>query len=108
MGYLLLGRGGFLGFRTGEHMIIGASTECDLCIQVEHVSRFHCEIFASEDERCFVRDLHSSNGTLVNGQHISNSWQEVVAGDVVDLQMGVSFVLMSFPLENLEKFVLNS
>ncbi len=44
------------------------------------VSSRHCEIF-SEGERTFLRDLHSSNGTLVNGRLIE--LEELHAGDTI-------------------------
>jgi two-component system, cell cycle response regulator len=49
----------------GEHTVIGRSTECDVCIESAIISRRHAELHI-EGDRVVLRDLGSSNGTLVN------------------------------------------
>lgn len=49
--------------------LIGRSTECNLKIASSQVSRAHCRITLGED-KVFVEDLGSANGTLVNGQRL--------------------------------------
>ncbi|MDT0306994.1 DUF3662 and FHA domain-containing protein [Streptomyces sp. DSM 44917] len=48
-------------------MVIGRSTEADVRIDDPGVSRRHCEIQATEPAT--VRDLGSTNGIVVDGQH---------------------------------------
>lgn len=53
----------------GEKMILGRHPDCDIVLDVGAISRQHAQITASGNE-FFVEDLHSRNGTLVNGQAI--------------------------------------
>ncbi|NQV23074.1 MAG: FHA domain-containing protein [Rhodopirellula sp.] len=45
---------------------IGRGDEADICIRDTWSSRVHCRI-SVRDQRLFLEDLGSSNGTLVNG-----------------------------------------
>ena len=54
---------------TGERMVIGKHPSCDLILQDETVSRFHCEI--SIKGRAIVKDLDSRNGTILDGVGIA-------------------------------------
>lgn len=54
-------------------ILIGRSRECAIWIDASDISRRHTEIFSSPDRRPVVRDMGSVNGTLVNGQPVSNS-----------------------------------
>jgi pSer/pThr/pTyr-binding forkhead associated (FHA) protein len=49
---------------------IGRSTESQVCIDDESISRLHCQLFLNPDESFQVRDLNSMNGTFVNGDRI--------------------------------------
>ena len=46
--------------------IIGRSSDCDLPIPVDDVSRNHAKIFFRNEEY-YIEDLGSTNGTYVNG-----------------------------------------
>src|SRR3954447_15141721 len=48
---------------------IGRHDECNLRIKSSQVSRKHCELFEKKG-LLMVKDLGSSNGTLVNGKRI--------------------------------------
>src|SRR3954467_2448601 len=48
---------------------IGRHNECQLRIKSSQVSRRHCEIFEKKG-MLLVKDLGSSNGTLVNGKKV--------------------------------------
>lgn len=55
-----------------KNFVIGRSRDgCDLVIDDQGVSRRHAEIVVT-DSGVFIRDLGSSNGTLVNGQKVTN------------------------------------
>lgn len=56
---------------------IGRSGECDVVVLMRSVSRLHAEIEASGD-KVILRDLGSTNGTLVNGRPI---WEAHVDPD---------------------------
>ena len=60
--------------------IIGRSADAALTLPTTKVSRRHCEIY--EDEGIFVRDLESTNGTLVNKHPISKA-TELHTGDLL-------------------------
>lgn len=66
-------------------MRVGRGSECDVVILMRSVSRQHAEIEISGDQ-VVLRDLDSTNGTLVNGQPIQEATitqdDEVQFGDI--------------------------
>jgi len=48
---------------------LGRSTECDVVLDLDNVSRHHCAIYARADGH-FVRDGGSTNGTFVNNDEL--------------------------------------
>jgi predicted component of type VI protein secretion system len=64
--------------------LIGRSDECHLRPNSELVSRIHCQITV-DGETVRLRDLGSSNGTIVNGERLSD---EVVINDGDLIQVG--------------------
>jgi serine phosphatase RsbU (regulator of sigma subunit) len=54
---------------TGEQTVLGRHPDCDLVLDAAAVSRQHARI-VHEGEQYYVEDLHSRNGTYVNGQLI--------------------------------------
>ena len=66
----------------GAHLVIGRSSSCQIVLGDDTVSRRHAEL-RFEDGRWLLRDLHSSNGTYVNGRWVAEA--EVRAGDVIHL-----------------------
>lgn len=55
-------------FETQE-LLIGASSECDLCIKEIGISRKHLKII-ERSGKFFVVDLNSTNGSIINGNKI--------------------------------------
>jgi pSer/pThr/pTyr-binding forkhead associated (FHA) protein len=53
-------------------LVIGRSPKAPVCVRDRWVSRHNCEI-ARVDGSLVVRDLESKNGTLVNGQHVTEA-----------------------------------
>jgi len=73
-------------------VIFGRSLEADVRFDDTWTSRFHCRIDNIEG-RLIVRDLGSSNGTLVNGDRVEES--EIGHGDRVTI--GISTFELSAP-----------
>jgi pSer/pThr/pTyr-binding forkhead associated (FHA) protein len=54
-------------FELGERaVVIGRSTECDIQLGLQNVSRKHARVFAHNEEY-LIEDLESTNGVFVNG-----------------------------------------
>ena len=53
-----------------ERLIIGRSSQCDLTLSGQLISRLHAEILFKNGQ-FEVRDLGSANGTAINGQPVS-------------------------------------
>ncbi len=67
-------------------LVAGRGKNCDIVIDAFGVSRYHCEFVMKEGAYVLV-DLHSSNGTLVNGkkkiEHALNNGDEITVGNVI-------------------------
>jgi len=64
--------------------LIGRGIECHLRPNSDLVSRHHCMILIHDDEEVRLRDLGSTNGTLVNGIPIPNEVM-LCAGDLIEV-----------------------
>jgi len=53
----------------GERVVVGSEPAAELQLRDGAVSRFHCEIVATEG-RAWIRDLGSRNGTFVDGVQV--------------------------------------
>ncbi|HOX08099.1 MAG TPA: sigma 54-interacting transcriptional regulator [Planctomycetota bacterium] len=73
-------RAGFFTEIRGDHFFIGRDVTVDLRIDDGRASRRHCEIFR-QGAAWRVRDLGSSNGTMVNGTRAGE--QELSDGDEI-------------------------
>jgi pSer/pThr/pTyr-binding forkhead associated (FHA) protein len=62
-------------------LLVGRSAECGAVLASPDVSRKHC-VFAEEKGGLIVEDLHSRNGTYVNGERIGLR-TELKEGDLV-------------------------
>lgn len=70
-----------------ETFKIGKRASNDLVLEHPKVSRDHCEIVTIQG-RLFIRDLKSTNGTMVNGNYakglvVLNDGDEIKVGDYV-------------------------
>jgi len=63
-----------------EEVVIGRNIDCDLVLNDPLVSRRHC-ILKKTENRIFLEDRESKNGTFLNGKIISSS--KVEAGDEI-------------------------
>lgn len=60
--------------------IIGRSKDCDICLNVVHLSRKHAQI-SVRDKHLYIEDLDSSNGTFINNRRVKNA--QVKSGDEI-------------------------
>ena len=84
-----------------DEVVVGRSTECDIQIPENSVSRKHARIFRDGDQ-WRVTDLGSSNGTFVDGQRLTPDVPSLVR-DRGDLRFGTyrAFFLTSKTLHKL-------
>jgi pSer/pThr/pTyr-binding forkhead associated (FHA) protein len=75
-------RGHCLSFPSGEYMF-GRGPECDVRANSDLVSRQHCLLHVTEDAAS-IRDLGSTNGTLVNGQLV-RAVRPLANGDTLEI-----------------------
>ena len=54
----------------GEVMVFGRHPACDIVLESGAVSRQHAQILKIDGEY-YIEDLHSRNGTLLNGEQIT-------------------------------------
>jgi phosphoserine phosphatase RsbU/P len=73
----------------GAAVILGRHPACDVVLESASVSRQHARIL-NVDGQCFLEDLHSRNGTFLNGQPISQR-QPLSDGDEIGI-CDLSFV----------------
>src|SRR5260370_4975463 len=53
----------------GASAVLGRQADADICLESQAVSRHHARLLF-ENGGYYVEDLHSSNGTYVNGKRI--------------------------------------
>ena len=79
----------------GPTITMGRQPDNDIFVSEAMVSRHHAEIVVT-DAGCFLRDLYSSNGTLVNDRKIPEGDYALKDGDRIQLAASeVSFVFRS-------------
>jgi len=59
----------------GEHplngvCLIGREAECQITLDTPQVSRYHAKLTPRDARSVLVEDLHSTNGTFINGKKI--------------------------------------
>ena len=72
-----------------QKLAIGRAKACDVCIKIQGVSRQHAAI-TIEDDRLFIEDLNSTNGTCINDTKITQT-AELFSNDIVSLAPTVTF-----------------
>ena len=85
-------RGQFLGFPQGE-FVFGRGPECHVRPNSDWISRQHCLLRVTASE-VHIRDLGSTNGTLVNGTRVIGE-RRLQAGDRLELGPFILQVVLS-------------
>lgn len=67
-------QGGEFPLRMNREIVIGRSSDLDMVLVEDMVSRRHAKI-SSTDSEIFIQDLGSTNGTFVNGEKIAGRAQ---------------------------------
>ncbi len=76
----------------GAIKTMGRSTTADFIVDAGMVSRFHCRLTATQDEKVEVQDLESTNGTFLNDRRVERG----VAGIGDRIRVGrVELVLLA-------------
>jgi pSer/pThr/pTyr-binding forkhead associated (FHA) protein len=85
----------------GDVLTVGRSSECDLVLGQDEVSRRHARLVRSGD-RYEVHDLGSVNGTMVNGRRAER--HVLAVGDVIAIEgFQLTFVLDREPITSAMK-----
>jgi hypothetical protein len=71
------------------NVVIGRSSDADLCVEDDKISRKHCLIETFARDLVFISDLASTNGTHINGMRIRST--KLKDGDRI--QMGKTTLL---------------
>jgi len=86
---------------TGERLVIGRGSRCDVVVTDPCASRRHAELLLS-DQQWLISDLGSRNGTLVNGRRVGQE-QVLRSGDTIAIASGTwTFLLGDDPLATIE------
>lgn len=55
---------------TERTLVIGRDSACDLRLHGVGISRRHCAVWRDRSGTCWLMDLHSRNGTFVDGRSV--------------------------------------
>ncbi|MGM0558536.1 MAG: FHA domain-containing protein, partial [Myxococcota bacterium] len=72
--------------------IIGRNDECDIVLPSNSVSRQHARIYV-ENDRCFIEDLGSANGVIVDGQRVVKTRD---LGTASQIRIGDFYLFLEF------------
>ena len=92
--------GRMLRLSTGKTSI-GRSRQCTFLLEEEGISRLHAELLIDNTGAPFIRDNHSTNGTLLNGRPVGELPTPVNDGDRI--QIGGAVILKFSYQDHLEE-----
>lgn len=69
----------------GPSFLIGRDPKCHLRPASEDVSREHCAILLRGDQRVFLKDYGSRNGTILNHRMLVHGEMQLEDGDVIEV-----------------------
>jgi pSer/pThr/pTyr-binding forkhead associated (FHA) protein len=70
--------------RLPRKLLIGRAADCDLQVESQFVSAYHC-ILLLDEYTLQLRDLGSKNGTLVNGRRVGTSANILLHNDTISI-----------------------
>ena len=77
----------------GRGLLFGRGADCDMVTENQSVSSHHFRILKGRTGKYFVEDLHSKNGTFLNGRRLSpGSRVEISPGDTIRIP-GARFLI---------------
>lgn len=82
--YLVEIQGAAIRHKLGPQCTIGRTSDADIVIMSDRVSRRHADVYALEGD-FWICDLGSTNTTNVNGKNLTNAPHKLNHGDVVEL-----------------------
>jgi hypothetical protein len=77
-----------------KEITIGRDPNCDIVIENRQVSRKHAQILSAADKKNYLADLKSKNGTLLNGDYVSEK-ACLKDGDEIIIGLVQEFVYVS-------------
>jgi serine phosphatase RsbU (regulator of sigma subunit) len=83
----------------GSRSVLGRSPECEVVLDVAAVSRRHA-VVTKEEDRFFIEDMGSRNGTFVNGQRVMDRAPLRDGDQVLICDMLLEFHHHAFPVES--------
>jgi diguanylate cyclase (GGDEF)-like protein len=98
--YLIVISGSGIGFThriQGDRTVVGRSRTAQMVVEDAGVSRNHVEVLTSDDGVLMVRDLGSTNGSLLNGTALTATPVALTDGDRI--QVGTA-VLLKFSYQD--------
>jgi len=66
-----------------KHIKIGKKTDNDIVVNDKTVSRYHVDIQVGEDNSYLLKDLNSTNGTVINGMKVKEAY--LSQGDLIEI-----------------------
>ena len=80
-------------YEISADVTIGRSSRCEICIDDPFLSSEHAAIIV-QDKVCFLQDLGSTNGTLLNGERLEGDPIELINGDKITFG-NLSFIFIT-------------
>ena len=80
-------------YEIAADVTIGRNKRCEICIDDPFLSARHAEILV-RDKVCFLHDLGSTNGTLLNGEEVKGDPIELINGDKITFG-SLSFIFIT-------------
>ncbi len=87
-------QGGEFSLPANREIVVGRSSELDMVLVEDMVSRRHAKIIVADDQ-IFIQDLGSTNGTFVNGEKIKRA--KLNEGDRILIGTSIIKLVMADP-----------
>lgn len=89
--YVLQGENGNVFYIDQPELSIGRGESCSILLEEPTVSRLHTYLY-TENERCYLMDAGSKNGTYLNGKQILEGQKCLLKdGDIISFSREVTF-----------------